>query len=73
MVHRQLLRLVKSPKFDQPPNMPSASDASSDSIDFHCGNCGILLIRANKGQVHGAFIHCTECGACNTSDRMKNQ
>jgi hypothetical protein len=68
MAHPQRkLRLVKNPKFGRPRAWPPVPDTSSDTIDFLCGNCGILLMHVNEGQVHGVFIHCTECGACNTS------
>jgi hypothetical protein len=68
MAHPQRkLRFVKNPKFGRPRAMPPVPDTSADMIDFLCGNCGILLMRVNEGQVHGVFIHCTECGACNTS------
>ena len=40
---------------------------SSNTIDFLCGNCGTVLLHAENDQVHGLFIHCTQCGACNAT------
>jgi hypothetical protein len=61
------LKLVKAPRFARPRDFPRVPDTSLDTIDFLCGNCGTLLMHVREGQVHGVFIHCTECGACNTS------
>jgi hypothetical protein len=59
----------QAPRFGHPRDMPPVPDASSNTIDFLCGNCGTLLMHVREGEVHGVFIHCTECGACNTSDQ----
>jgi len=31
------------------------------------GNCGTVLMHAEDDQVHGLFIHCIRCGACNAT------
>jgi hypothetical protein len=41
--------------------------ASSHTIDFLCGKCATVLMHAEDDQVHGLFIHCTRCGACNAT------
>jgi hypothetical protein len=41
--------------------------ASSHTIDFLCGNRGTILMHAEDDQVHGLFIHCTQCEACNAT------
>jgi ssDNA-binding Zn-finger/Zn-ribbon topoisomerase 1 len=69
MAHPQRkLRLVHAREYGYPRNMPPVPDVSSDTMDLLCGNCGTLLMHISEGQVHGVFIHCTECGACNASD-----
>jgi hypothetical protein len=70
--HLTTLGLVKAPRFGHSRNMPPVPDTCSDTIDFLCGNCGTLLMHVREGQVHGVFIHCTECGACNTSALQQN-
>jgi hypothetical protein len=70
MAHPQRkLRLVHAREHGYPRNMPPVPEVSSDTMDFLCGNCGTLLMHISEGQVHGLFIHCTECGACNASDQ----
>jgi DNA-directed RNA polymerase subunit RPC12/RpoP len=38
------------------------------SVDYHCGNCGTILLHAEDGLAHNLLILCTECGARNSSD-----
>jgi DNA-directed RNA polymerase subunit RPC12/RpoP len=47
---------------------PPVLIASSHTIDYLCGNCGTVLLHAEDDQVHGLFIHCMQCGACNATD-----
>jgi hypothetical protein len=35
---------------------------------FTCGKCGTVLLHADAGQVHNLIIHCTDCGAYNSTD-----
>jgi len=38
------------------------------SVDYVCGNCGIMLLHAEDGLAHNLLILCTECGAHNSTD-----
>ena len=42
--------------------------ASTNSIDYVCGDCGAVLMHAELGQVHNLVVHCTECGSYNATD-----
>ena len=47
---------------------PPVLIVSPHTIDYPCGNCGTVLLHAEDDQVHGLFIHCMRCGACNATD-----
>lgn len=42
--------------------------ASNHTIDFTCGHCGLVLLRAEDQQVHGLLIHRTACGSHNATE-----
>jgi predicted RNA-binding Zn-ribbon protein involved in translation (DUF1610 family) len=57
------LKVVDPPRrvLEAPPTLV----ASSHTIDFTCGGCGVVLLHAEHRQVHGLLIRCKECGAYN--------
>jgi predicted RNA-binding Zn-ribbon protein involved in translation (DUF1610 family) len=61
------LRVVEATGLEHTVDAPPILVASSHTIDFLCGNCGTVLMHAEDDQVHGLFIHCTKCGACNAT------
>jgi predicted RNA-binding Zn-ribbon protein involved in translation (DUF1610 family) len=61
------LRVVEATGLEHTVDAPPILVASSHTIDFLCGNCGTVLLHAEDDQVHGLFIHCTQCGACNAT------
>jgi predicted RNA-binding Zn-ribbon protein involved in translation (DUF1610 family) len=40
---------------------------SSHTVNYQCGECGTVLLRAEEGQVHN-FLICTKCDAYNSTD-----
>jgi hypothetical protein len=61
------LRVVEATGLEHTVDAPPVLVASSNTIDFLCGNCGTVLMHAEDDQVHGLFIHCIRCGACNAT------
>jgi predicted RNA-binding Zn-ribbon protein involved in translation (DUF1610 family) len=61
------LRVAEATGLEHTVDAPPILVASSHTIDFLCGNCGTVLMHAEDDQVHGLFIHCTQCGACNAT------
>jgi predicted RNA-binding Zn-ribbon protein involved in translation (DUF1610 family) len=59
--------VVEATGLEHTVDAPPILVASSQTIDFLCGNCGTVLLHAEDDQVHGLFIHCTQCGACNAT------
>ncbi len=62
------LKVISPPSLGHPVNAPPALTASSHTIDYTCGHCGVVLLHAEEGQVHGLHIRCTACGSYNTTD-----
>jgi DNA-directed RNA polymerase subunit RPC12/RpoP len=59
-------RKVIPSKFDWPLcPLPSGPNRS---VDYLCGNCRTVLLRAESRQVRYLLILCTECGAKNSTD-----
>ena len=43
-------------------------DRGSPTVEYRCGSCGAVLMRADEQQVHMLIIHCTACDAYNSTD-----
>jgi predicted RNA-binding Zn-ribbon protein involved in translation (DUF1610 family) len=61
------LKLVPAADYGHSASAPPVLMASTHTIDYVCGNCGAVLMHAEDGQVHSLVIHCTECGAFNST------
>ena len=42
--------------------------ASTNTVDYVCGDCGVVLLHAELGQIHNLVIRCTACGSYNATD-----
>jgi DNA-directed RNA polymerase subunit RPC12/RpoP len=47
---------------------PPVLIASTNIVDYICGDCGAVLMHAEQGQVDNLVVHCTECGSYNSTD-----
>lgn len=47
---------------------PPVLVASTHTVNYCCGNCGAILILAEKDQVHGLNIKCAICGCTSATD-----
>ena len=47
---------------------PPVLMAGTHTVDYCCGNCGAILLRAEKDQVHGLNIQCAICGCTSATD-----
>jgi hypothetical protein len=65
---RIALKLVPTDDYGHSASAPPILIASTHTIDFTCGKCGIVLMHAEEGQVRNLVIHCTECGSFNSTD-----
>jgi predicted RNA-binding Zn-ribbon protein involved in translation (DUF1610 family) len=66
---RVQLSLMEAPKMGHHVvSAPPVLSASSHTIDYVCGKCGVVLLHAERGQVHNVTIKCIECGSYNSTD-----
>ena len=66
---RVALKLIPSPRTRHIVSAPPILIASTNTVDYVCGDCGVVLLHAEEGQVHNLIIHCTGCGAYNSTDK----
>jgi hypothetical protein len=62
------LKVVVAPSVGRALPAPPVIMASTHTVDYECGHCGVLLMHAELDQVHNLLIHCTKCGAYNSTD-----
>jgi predicted RNA-binding Zn-ribbon protein involved in translation (DUF1610 family) len=62
------LKVVIAPAVGVVLEAPPVLKASEHSVDYTCGRCGVALLHADEGQVHGILIRCTNCGSYNSTD-----
>lgn len=65
---RVALKLIPTPRTQHIISAPPILVASTHTLDYICGGCGVVLMHAEHGQVRNLAIHCTECGSYNTTD-----
>jgi predicted RNA-binding Zn-ribbon protein involved in translation (DUF1610 family) len=63
------LKVIPAPSIGPVVSAPPVLVASTHTVDYTCGNCGTVLLHAEDGQIHNLQIHCTKCGAYNTTDK----
>jgi predicted RNA-binding Zn-ribbon protein involved in translation (DUF1610 family) len=62
------LKLISMPWAQRILSAPPVLIASTSTVDYLCGDCGVILMHADRGQVHNLNIHCTGCGSYNSTD-----
>jgi hypothetical protein len=59
---RESLTLVPTPGTGPVVSAPPVLIASSHTIDYTCGQCGIVLLHAERGQVHNLLLEIDAVG-----------
>jgi hypothetical protein len=65
---RENLSVVNLPLGRRALYAPPVLIASTHTVDYCCGRCGIVLLHAEVGQVHNLLIYCIECRSYNSTD-----
>jgi predicted RNA-binding Zn-ribbon protein involved in translation (DUF1610 family) len=65
---RVSLRLIEAPKIGSIVTAPPTIIASTHTVDYCCGHCGVVLMHAEEGQINNLHIRCTKCGSYNSTD-----
>jgi DNA-binding response OmpR family regulator len=61
------LQVVPRPAGDRVVEAPPAVTVRSDSNYYLCGNCGTLLVIADREHLAGFVVRCRDCGSCNAA------
>jgi hypothetical protein len=47
---------------------PPVREVASPTVEYTCGNCGVILMRANeKRKAYVLIVHCTSCDTYNST------
>ena len=52
------------------PSAPPVLEMPNQSltVEFTCGNCGVVLMRGEEGKVYPLVVLCSSCGSYNSTD-----
>jgi predicted RNA-binding Zn-ribbon protein involved in translation (DUF1610 family) len=62
------LKVINSPKTGTVLDAPPMRNVSEHSVDYTCGRCGTILLRAEEEQFHEVLLRCANCGSYNLTD-----
>lgn len=65
---KKRLTIVDLPEGGRALNAPPVLVASTHTVDYCCGTCGVVLLHADSGQVHSLLIRCSQCGTVNSTE-----
>jgi hypothetical protein len=66
---QKTLKVVPAPLvLDAVDDAPPVLEADSPTVEYTCGNCGAVLMRANENKpIHALIVHCTLCDTYNST------
>jgi hypothetical protein len=66
---QKTLKVVPAPlAIDAVDDAPPVREADSPTVEYTCGNCGAVLMRANEDKpIHALIVHCTSCDTYNST------
>ena len=66
---QKTLKVVPAPLVLSAVNeAPPVWEAVSPTVEYTCGNCSAVLMRANEDKpIHALIIRCTSCDTCNST------
>ena len=62
------LKVVPAPLVEAVPSAPPALELPNPTVEFTCGNCGAVLMRAAEEKVYPLVVLCNSCGSYNATD-----
>ena len=63
------LKVVPAPLIEVVPRAPPALELPDPTVEFICGNCGSVLVRADdEEKVYPLVVLCSSCGSYNSTD-----
>jgi predicted RNA-binding Zn-ribbon protein involved in translation (DUF1610 family) len=64
-LRQKTLHVVPAPLIEV---VPLAPETPNPTVEFTCGNCGAVLMRADEEQVPPLVVLCSSCGSHNSTD-----
>jgi DNA-directed RNA polymerase subunit RPC12/RpoP len=66
---QKILRIVPAPLvLGAVEDAPPVRKAVSPTVEYACGNCGTVLMRAHEENlIHALIVHCTSCDTYNST------
>ena len=62
------LKVVPTPLVEAVPSAPPVLELPNPTVEFTCGNCSAVLMRAAEEKVYPLVILCSSCGSYNSTD-----
>ena len=67
-LRQKALQVVPAPLIEVVPPAPLEPEMPNPTVEFTCGNCGVLLMRADEEKVYPLVLLCSSCGSYNSTD-----
>jgi hypothetical protein len=66
---QKTLRAIPAPlALDAVDDAPPVREAVSPTVEYTCGNCDAVLMRANEDKpIHPLIVHCASCDTYNST------
>jgi predicted RNA-binding Zn-ribbon protein involved in translation (DUF1610 family) len=61
-------RSFQRPLVGAVPSAPPVLELPNPTVEFTCGNCGAVLMRAAEEKVYPLVVLCNSCGSYNSTD-----
>jgi hypothetical protein len=67
-LRQKVLQVVPAPLIEVVPQAPLAPEMPNPTVEFTCGNCGVVLIRGDEEKGYPLVVLCSSCGSYNSTD-----
>ena len=64
------LKVIPVPSVGPVVSAPPVLIASSHTVDYTCGHCNVVLLHADREQVHNLVIRCVAYGSYNKTEQL---
>ena len=65
--HKRLKLIPEPLAVSAVANAPPVLEAARPTSEYTCGNCGVVLMRADENKALTLIIRCTACGSYNST------
>jgi hypothetical protein len=66
---QKTLKIVLAPlAIDAVAKVPPVLEVQNPTVEYNCGRCGAVLMRADENKPPALMVHCTLCDAFNSTE-----